>query len=240
MKKVKVLYFVDRLRHGGIQQFCLENIKHMDKNKVQIDFLLLDDNHTYPLEEEIKKLGCNIFKIDAWINKPTDYIKHKKNIKKFFQQHHDYKVIHLHSSSKNYMILKYAKKYGIKVRIAHAHNINFQTKNKIKRFVGNRLKTQLKKYATDYFACAISAGRWLFGNQIVNESRLKIIHNAVDYDKFKPNKKVREKIRTNLNITQKEIVFGNVGRFDNQKNHTYLIDIFKEINKRNKNTKRRT
>lgn len=39
---VKVLYFVDRMLRGGIQTFVLENWRHMDHNKVQIDFLLLD------------------------------------------------------------------------------------------------------------------------------------------------------------------------------------------------------
>ena len=41
-KKVKVLYFVDRMLRGGIQTFVIENMKHMDRNKVQIDYLLLD------------------------------------------------------------------------------------------------------------------------------------------------------------------------------------------------------
>lgn len=236
-KKVKVLYFIDRLRHGGIQQFCLENIKYMDRSKVQIDFLLLDDGNKYPLEKEMRKLGCKITKIDAWINKPTDYIKHRKNIEKFFKENHDYKVVHMHSSSKNYMVLKYAKKYGIPVRIAHAHNINFQTKNKFKQMVGNVFKKPLKKYATNYFACAYLAGEWLFGKEEVEKGNVTVIHNAVDYEKFKPQKRVRNKIRKELNITEAEIVFGNVGRFDNQKNHTFLIDIFKEINKKNKNTK---
>ena len=46
---VKVLYFVDRMLRGGIQTFVLENWRHMDHNKVQIDFLLLDDGNTYEL-----------------------------------------------------------------------------------------------------------------------------------------------------------------------------------------------
>ncbi len=231
MKKVKVLYFIDRLRHGGIQQFCLENIKHMDRNKLQIDFLLLDDGVSYPLEEEIKKLGCKITKIDAWLNKPWDYLKHKKNIEKFFQQHHDYKVIHMHSSSKNYMVLKYAKKYGIPIRIVHAHSVTFQTKNKLKQLLGNVLKKPLKKYATNYFACSNSAGKWLYGKEEIAKGNVTIIHNGIEYARFKPNNKIRKQIRNELNISAEELVFGNVGRFDRVKNHTFLIDIFNEIQK---------
>ena len=54
-EKVKVLYFVDRLLRGGIQTFVYENIKHMDRNKVQIDFLLLDDGNKYEMEDDLKE-----------------------------------------------------------------------------------------------------------------------------------------------------------------------------------------
>ena len=167
MEKIKVLYFVDRLRHGGIQQLIVEILKKMDKEKVQIDLLVFDDGQTYPLEEVVKDLGINLYKIDAWIWKPWDYLKQAKTLDKFFKEHHDYKAVHMHSSSKNFMVLKKAKKYGIKIRIAHSHNIGFQSKNKLKIMVGNIFKKPLKKYATDYFACSKLAGKWLFDDEEV-------------------------------------------------------------------------
>ncbi len=238
MKKVKVLLFVDRMRHGGIQQFLVENIKHMDKNKVDIDVLTLDDNETYPLENTIKELGCNFYKLKGvWINSPKDYLKYKKAINNFFKDHHDYKVVHLNASSKNFLLLKYAKKYNIPIRIAHSHNIGFQTKNKLKIVFGNLLKHSLKKYATDYFACSYLAGAWLFGKKNVENKKVKVIHNAVDYQKFKYNEEIRDKIRKEFKVKKKELLIGNVGRFTTQKNHTFLIDIFYEMTKINPNTK---
>lgn len=225
----KVLFFVDRLRHGGIQQLILEILKHINKEILQIDVLVFDDGETYPLEDEIKKLGVNLFKIDGWIKTPLSYLKQKKVLDEFYKEHHDYKAVHLHSSSKNFFVLKEAKKYGIPIRIAHSHNIGFQTKNKIKIFVGNILKNALIKNATDYFACSKLAGKWLFGDDIVNSNKFKVIHNAVEYDKFKFNEQIREQLRNEIEIDDKCILFGNVGRFTNQKNHTFLIDIFKEL-----------
>ena len=63
MNRIKVLLFVDRMRHGGIQQFLVENIKHMDKTKVAIDVLTLDDGETYPLEEKVVEAGANFYKL---------------------------------------------------------------------------------------------------------------------------------------------------------------------------------
>lgn len=237
-KKTRVLLFVDRMRHGGIQQFLVENVKNMDKSKVQVDVLTLDDGTTYPLEQAIQDAGATYYKLKGiWISKPWDYIKYAKAIDKFFTENNDYKVVHMNASSKNFLLLKYAKKHNIPIRIAHSHNIDFQTKNPIKKLVGNLLKVPMKKYATDYFACSYLAGEWLFGKENVENGKVKVIHNAVDYDRFKYDEKVREEMRKEFKIKKKEILFGNVGRFTNQKNHTFLIDIFNEIHNKNKDTK---
>lgn len=228
--KVKVLYFVDRMLRGGIQTFVIENLKHMDKKNLQIDFLLLDDGKVYELEEELRNLGSTVYKLEGiWLKAPWDFVKYCRAIDKFFKEHHDYKVVHMHSSSKNFMVLKKAKQYGIKIRVAHSHNIDFQSKNKFKIIIGNLFKRPLKKYATHYFACSKLAGEWLFGNE-----KVTVIHNAVDYKKFKFNEMKRNELRKELGIENK-LVIGNVGRFTNQKNHTFLIDIFEEIHKQNKN-----
>lgn len=231
---VKVLYFVDRMLRGGIQSLVIDWISRFDKNKIHVDFLLLDDGKEYELEQTLKELGCTVYKLKGiWVKTPIDFIKYKCAVKNFFKEHHDYKVVHMHSSSKNYMILKYAKKYGIPIRIAHAHATDFQTTNYLKKIIGDIFKKPLIKYSTDYFACSQIAGVWLFGKSVVKSSKFKVIHNAVDYDKFKYNQDVRNKMRKELGINDSDILIGHVGRFVPQKNHAMLIDIFNECYKKN-------
>ena len=64
-----------------------------------------------------------------------------------------------------------------------------------------------------------------------------MVHNAVDLEKFKFNNETREKIRKELNVDSDTLLIGHVGRFTQQKNHDFLIDIFNEIHKINQNTK---
>ena len=235
---VKVLYFVDRMLRGGIQSLVIDWVSRFDKNKIHVDFLLLDDGKEYELEQTLKDLGCTVYKLKGiWVKTSIDFIKYKYAVKNFFKEHHDYKVVHMHSSSKNYMILKYAKKYGIPIRIAHSHNIDFQTKNPLKKLIGNLFKKPLIKYATDYFACSKIAGEWLFGKDIVESDKFKVIHNAIDYDKFKYDEKARNKIRKDLNIRESDVVIGHVGRFVNQKNHDFLINVFNKCYEQNNNYK---
>lgn len=230
--KVKVLYFVDRMLRGGIQTFALENMRHMDRDKVQIDYLLLDDGKHYELEDTLNSLGSSIYKLKGiWLNTPIDYIRYKRALDAFFKDHFDYDIVHLHSSSKNWLVLYYAKRYGIPIRIAHAHNIDFQTQSRYKLFFANIFKPLLKKYATDFFACSEAAGKWLFGNK-----EFMVIKNAVDTKRFQFNQEKREQIRRELGIT-KNFVVGNVGRFSEQKNHSFLINVFDEIHKRKADAK---
>lgn len=221
---VKVLYFVDRMLRGGIQTFVLENWRYMDHEKVKIDFLLLDDGMNYELEDTLRKLGSDVYKLKGiWIRKPQDFISYRKSLNKFFKEHNDYEVIHLHSSSKNYMVLEIAKKYGIKTRIAHSHCIGFQTISKSQIIIGNLFKPLLNYYATDYFACSEEAGRWLFGNK-----KVTVIKNAVDIDKYRYSEKKSKMLKRKLGLQGKKVI-GHVGRFTHQKNHVFLIDIFKEL-----------
>lgn len=234
-KKVKILYFVDRMLRGGIQSLVVEIVKNIDKENFQIDFLLLDDGKTYELEDELKEMNCNVYKLkNVWINTPFDYIKYCKEMNKFFKTiGKDYDIVHLHSSSKNFMVLYYAQKYGIKVRIAHSHNTDFQTKNKIKILVGNCFKHFLKKYATNYMACSKDAGKWLFGSNV----QIDILNNAIDVEKFNFSEKQRKIIRERYNILDGDIVCGNVGRFVAQKNHQFLLDIFSSVYQKDKRYK---
>ena len=227
MKKTKVLYFVDTLEYAGIQIFIYNIIKNI-KN-TEIDILTLNDNNNYPIEEELKKYNVNIYKLNVWLNNISSYIKYKKEVNDFFKEHNDYKIIHLHGTSKNYYILKVAKKHNIDIRITHSHNTNFYTNNLIKKFIGNILKNKLIKYSTDFFACSKEAGTWLFKNK-----EFTIIPNGIEIDKFKYNNKFKNELIKKYNLKNKFII-GNIARLTYQKNSLFLLDILKEVKKEKDN-----
>lgn len=91
-------------------------------------------------------------------------------------------------------------------------------------------KAILPRYATDYFACSKLAGEWLFPKSFLENDKVCLIHNALDLTKFLPSVTERDKVREELGIADK-VVVGHVGRFEEQKNHQFLIDIFYELSK---------
>ncbi|GIP39898.1 hypothetical protein J31TS4_31780 [Paenibacillus sp. J31TS4] len=88
----------------------------------------------------------------------------------------------------------------------------------------------MKRYANYHLACSNVAGDWLFGKVRLktNKSKPLLINNAIESEKFQFNPNTRRDIRAVLGIKDK-FVIGHVGRFSEQKNHEFLIDIFKDI-----------
>lgn len=85
------------------------------------------------------------------------------------------------------------------------------------------------------FMCSKPAGEWLFGKQAVQDGKVKYINNSIETDRFKYNEQTRRDMREKLGVGDK-IVIGHVGRFAQPKNHTFILDVFNEIHRMNKNT----
>ena len=61
-----------------------------------------------------------------------------------------------------------------------------------------------------------------------------VLHNAIEVDKFIYNENVRNRLKKGMNLNDK-FVIGHVGRFMEQKNHDYILEIFKEVLKEEPN-----
>ena len=53
-KKKKVLYFLNDLANGGIETFCINVNKNINRNKYNIDYFLTIGKHEYYKDETFK------------------------------------------------------------------------------------------------------------------------------------------------------------------------------------------
>ena len=203
--------------------------RHLDHSKIQFDFICDDDSTNIPYDE-IEKLGGKVILIPPY----QKVFKYQRELRRVLRDG-KYKIVHSHINTLSVFPLYAAKKVGVPVRIAHSHS----TTNK-KEWKKNLLKQVLrpfsKKYATNYMCCSELAGRWLFGDKAYDEGKVYLLNNAIDLDKFKYDKKIKDKKRKELGIKEDTIVIGHIGRFVAQKNHTFLIDIFNQFHKKEKNS----
>ncbi|BEH91627.1 putative glycosyltransferase EpsF [Turicibacter faecis] len=225
MEPIRILQVVTAMNRGGLETMLMNYYRKLDKGLYQFDFLVhRQERGDY--DDEIEELGGKIYRLSSI--RPGHYKKYFKELDDFFSKHQEYRVVHAHINENSGFALRAAKKYGVPCRIAHSHLADLKLDYKYPfRWYGRRY---LKPNANYYYACSDQAGQWLFGG-MVEKSQIKVLPNAVDLDDFKMNPLIREETRRNLNLTD-EFVIGHVGRFNPQKNHDFLIEVFNEIQKR--------
>ena len=230
MRIIRVLQVVTIMNRGGLETMLMNYYRKLDKTKIQFDFMTnrLERGH---YDDEIEALGGKIYRLSPI--KPGNYNKYFKELDEFFKEHKEYKVVHSHINENSGFVLKAAKKAGIECRIAHSHLSDLKLDYKYPFRVYAR--RNLKENVSDYFACSQRAGEWLFGKEISSSGKVIVLNNAVDTEKFKINKDIRDKVRMELGIEDKKVI-GHVGRFNPQKNHEFLIDVFNEVYKNDKGT----
>jgi len=226
---IRIAQIVGKWVGGGVEAVVMNYYRNIDRTRVQFDFICDSDSTNIPYEE-IESLGGRVILIPPY----QKVFSYQKELKKVLCDG-NYKIVHSHINALSFFPLMAAKNAKVPVRIAHSHS----TTNKVewkKNLLKQVLKPLSKMYATDYFACTEHAGRWLFGDKTFDDGKVFLMNNAIDLEKFKYNKNIRDSKREELKIDEKTLVVGHVGRFVQQKNHDYLIDIFNEYHKKNKNS----
>lgn len=221
---IRVLHSVSNMDRGGIETMLMNFYRHVDRSKVQFDFLA---NKPQPgdYDEEIRALGGRIFVSPGYMSYP----KYVGYMTELFKNNPEYKIIHTHNGSLMLYALKAAQKNNIPIRIAHAHAtaVPVGLKNEIKKL----MRPLIKYVATDYWGCSEAAGKFYFSEKRWNKNH-QLIHNAINVEDFLFSEEHRARIRREYGLGDK-LVIGHVGRLAPQKNQKKLLEVFAEIQKRN-------
>lgn len=220
----RILHIVPNMNMGGLETFIMNVYRNIDRDKIQFDFLEHYKTESF-YDKEISKLGGKIYYFT--FRNDNNIFKYIYKLNKFFKEHKEYEIIHCHMESIGTLVFIIAKIHGIKIRIGHAHTNS--TSNSLKGYI-KRITSSFFKYTTTInLACSKEAGKYLYSNK-----KFTIIPNGINFDKFKFNKDIRTKLRNKYNLKNK-FVIGHVGRIDTAKNQLFLIDVFYEYQKNNKN-----
>ena len=223
---VRVLHVMASMRRAGAQTYVMNVYRHLDRERVQFDFVV-HDRHEEDYDAEIRSLGGRLFYVDRY--KGVNHWAYKKQWQRHFDGHPEHRIVHSHVRSTASIILRIAKDCGRKT-IAHSHNTRSGT-----GFIGlakRVLESQIGYSSDELLACSDSAGRWLYGKEVVRKNNYRVFKNAIDPSVFAFNKEVREEARVRIGVSNGELVVGHVGRFHPQKNHKFLLKIFKQLVKR--------
>lgn len=229
-EKIRVAQMIGSVFEGGVESCIMNYFSAIDTSKVTFDFYV-DRASKIIDQEKIEALGGRVIVTPHY----THIFKYLKFIKAYFLAE-KYDIVHANMTSLNFIPLIVAKKCGIKVRISHAHSTS-NGKEKIHNLVKKILRPFSKLGATDLFACSEKAARWLYGAEPFKKGEVYIVNNAVDLSRFRFSIDTRNKVRKELGIKENTLLVGHIGRFCQQKNHKFLLDIFALLKKTHKESK---
>lgn len=238
MKKIKVLQSVYSLGIGGNQIFTMNYYRHINKEKFQVDFLIFDRKLDF--YDEVINGGSKVYIAPKMseCGKITECIRHMKFVYQVLKEN-DYDIIHIHNCSLLGLIYSVipAKLNGKVKIITHSHSEGVLKNLFGEKIMRTALKTFLSHNVDLGFACSDIAGENKYNKKFCMSEKYFIIPNAVDTEKFAFNAENRKEIRQKFNISDEEIVVGNVGRLSNEKNQKFLIEILRYMRSVQDNSK---
>lgn len=225
---IRVLHVIGVMNRGGAETMIMNLYRHIDRSKVQFDFV---ENSSEPaiFDEEIISLGGRIYRCPHYNGK--NHFTYVKWWKEFFQAHSkEYPIVHGHLGSTAAIYLSIAKKYGA-YTIAHSHSAG--TDHSMKSYLYRIMSHNTRNVADYFFACSEAAGLDRFGRKVISDTHYAVLNNAIEVDRFSYDQDVRQSVRRELGYGPNQIVVGHIGRYTKEKNHAFVLKIFYELKKLN-------
>lgn len=210
---------------GGIESYIFSHYKYMDQDKFQFDFMT--QNRDLRDAEEYRNFRFDVKLLPTTAAKdPEDFTRRVYEILS-----EGYDVLHLHTCFwTGFRIEEIAREIGIKKVIVHSHSSAIDETDVRRRELLLKRHEEVKRsfssdLATDFWACSRKAADWLFGEQIP-KSAIRVMKNAIEVERFQFDPQMRQATRKELGL-EGSWVLGTVGRLSFQKNHAFLLEVFR-------------
>lgn len=206
---------------GGVETLIKNYYLNINKDKFVFDFVdIYGDGLAF--EDIYTNLNS---KIHILPNYKKRLFKFSKEYIKLVKEN-NYDVIHIHMQSAANILVVLLSLFSKKsVVVCHSHSTS-TPKGIVRKILNSTNKYFLRKLKIEKWACGQKAGIWMWGNKFNSDN---IVYNAINYEDYKYSQEKRDKIRSELNILEDTIVLGFVGRFGDEKNVFFLIDILKGL-----------
>lgn len=230
---VRILHVVSSMDRAGTETWLMHVLRHVNRDRFQMDFLVHGPER-YAYEDEIVALGSRVLRC-FHPGRPWAYAA---NFRRVLREAGPYDVVHSHVHHFTGFVLILAALQGVPARIAHSHLDTSQVDRRgswpRKAYV-RLCEHWIRRYATLCLACSRDAAASLYGPAWRQDPRVQTLHCGIDFEPFSalPD---RCAVRAELGIPSDAFVLGHVGRFHEQKNHAFLLDVAAEVLRRQPNS----
>lgn len=240
---IRILHVFGKLNMGGAETRVMDLYRHIDREKVQFDFLVhyrvseedrkkIADLSTEELlkvrpeedfDREALEMGARIYVLPRFTGQNLG--EYRKACRSFFRSHHDWMAVEGHMTSMASVYLPIAKNAGVPVTIAHARSAGVDSG--IRGLATRLFRRSLSEKCDIMMSCSRPASISVFGRKAYESGRIMMVPNALDVRMFRFDPEVRRRFRQQRGIPDEALVIGHVGRFDPVKNQKFLAEVGK-------------
>lgn len=225
----RLLCLVSCMNTGGAETFLMKLYRKIDRTKYQMDFGVFTEKDGF-YDKEIEKLGGKIYHLTP---KTENFRLYKKELYNLvLKEKYEY-VLRITSNAAGFYDLKIAKEAGARVCIARSSNSSDGDSWKVK-LINIISRFLYQKFVDVKIAPSDLAARYTFGKNAVTNGEIFYLNNGLDLDVYCFSNEKRKSMQEEFGLKDKFVV-GHIGRFFEQKNHAFLIDVFYEIKKKKDN-----
>lgn len=226
---LRVLQVVGAMNRNGTETWLMHVLRSIDRNAVKMDFLVHTTTPCH-FDAEIRSLGCTIIPcLD-----PSRPLSYAKRLRRALREHGPYDIVHSHVHYFSGYVLRLAHAAAVPGRFAHSHS-DTRTPDAsaglIRRTYLQTMRRWILTYATTGLACSRQAGASLYGRTWGIDPRWQTLYCGIDLESFRHAVDCTS-ARKELKIPPEAAVYGHVARFEENKNHEFVIAIAQEIARR--------
>ncbi len=221
---INVLHVVGAMDRAGTETFIMNLYRHMDRTKVQFDFLV-NAERACDYDHEIVSMGGKIHHIPRYTL--INHRSYRRAFRTLLTDHPEYRIIHGHIGSSAPIYLAESKLQG-RYTIAHSHSAVRITSPRDIAF--KAIARPVRGISDFYMACSPEAALDRFGRKIAAGDTCRIVNNGIEVEAYARGPESIERAKASFGFGE-EPVFGHVGRFSPEKNHRFLLDVFADIKK---------
>jgi glycosyltransferase involved in cell wall biosynthesis len=232
-RRIRVLHIVGGMSRGGAETWLMNVLRHIDRERFQMDFLV----HTAErcaYDNEVRALGGRILPCVGH-TRPWSYAK---NFRRILAAYGPYEVVHSHVHHYSGYTLRLAQCAGVPVRIAHSHidASSQEVSQGLFRWIYlTTMKRWISRFATLGLAASGKAADALFGSEWKRGSLCRLLYCGIDLVPFRAE--ADPSVRAVLRLPPDAFVIGHVGRFDEQKNHQFMLKVVRIVVESHPNTR---
>jgi glycosyltransferase involved in cell wall biosynthesis len=217
---IRVLQVPGTLEMGGTQTWLLQVLRHIDRERVKMD-VLVPSGSTHHYDDLLRALGCRIIPLRS----PRRFRTYAQDFRRIVREYGPYDILHSHIGPTSGLMALLGRWAGIPVRIVHSRNVREGQEEPLRRRLWRPIMCSLiRRCATHLLAVSEDAGVGLFGPACLSDPRFRVLTTGVELEPFRASVD-RAQVRRELGIPPEATVVGHVGRFVQQKNHAFVVDM---------------